>query len=393
MSGFLAQNDSVDGVVYEYADGFRGGLRAYQEAGKSPDVVVALRTDEQGLFCDWEKVNDPNFKIFFASGHNFQSGIALTAAMMKKAGTGRAGGGRRALQLPRGPEGHVQSRPAAGRLGLDPRRRRHAEGDVRAVGATSGTKDGRGTDPRARSGVHCEAWSKDLTWPAPSLKLTGISKSYPGVQALADVGFECLPGEIHAVLGENGSGKSTLLGIASGAVVPDSGTVEIMGEPLTDADPQLARRLGLATVYQDNSLVRELTVAENLVLAAGDGRDGRCRAPSPSASSRRTTSTSRPTRSVGDLTAAERQFLEIVKALIGSPKVLLLDEPTSSARSRRRREAERHHPPDHRRRHRGRLCQPPAAGDSRPRRPRHDPPRRRRPGHLRGRRAASPRTI
>jgi ABC-type sugar transport system substrate-binding protein len=87
MSGFLAQNDSVDGVVYEYADGFRGGLRAFQEAGKEPNVVVALRTDEQGLFCDWEKANDPNFKIFFASGHNFQSGIALTAGMMKLAGT------------------------------------------------------------------------------------------------------------------------------------------------------------------------------------------------------------------------------------------------------------------------------------------------------------------
>ncbi len=86
MSGFLAQNDTVDGVVYEYADGFRGGLRAYQEAGKEPNVVVALRTDEQGLFCDWEKLNDPNFKIFFASGHNFQSGIALTAGMMKLAG-------------------------------------------------------------------------------------------------------------------------------------------------------------------------------------------------------------------------------------------------------------------------------------------------------------------
>ena len=87
MSGFLAQDADVDGVVYEYADGFRGGLRAYEEAGKAPDVVVALRTDEQGLFCDWEKVNDPSFKIFFASGHNFQSGVGLTAGMMKLAGS------------------------------------------------------------------------------------------------------------------------------------------------------------------------------------------------------------------------------------------------------------------------------------------------------------------
>jgi ABC-type sugar transport system substrate-binding protein len=86
VSGFLAQDAGVDGIVYEYADGFRGGLRAYQEAGKEPNVVVALRTDEQGLFCDWEEVNDPDFKIFFASGHNFQSGVALTAGMMKLAG-------------------------------------------------------------------------------------------------------------------------------------------------------------------------------------------------------------------------------------------------------------------------------------------------------------------
>ena len=86
MSGFLSQNDSVDGIAYEYADGFRGGLRAFQSANKEPNVVVALRTDEQGLFCDWEKVNDPDFKIFYSSGQNYQSRIALTAAMMKKEG-------------------------------------------------------------------------------------------------------------------------------------------------------------------------------------------------------------------------------------------------------------------------------------------------------------------
>jgi ABC-type sugar transport system substrate-binding protein len=86
MSGFLSQDGSVDGVAYEYADGFRGGLRAYQAAKKPPNVVVALRTDEQGLFCDWEKVGDPNFKIFYSSGQNYQSRFALTAAMMKRAG-------------------------------------------------------------------------------------------------------------------------------------------------------------------------------------------------------------------------------------------------------------------------------------------------------------------
>jgi ribose transport system substrate-binding protein len=86
MSGFLSQEGSVDSVVYEYADGFRGALRAYQAANKTPKLVLALRTDEQGLFCDWEKINDPDFKIFYSSGQNYQSRFALTAAMMKKAG-------------------------------------------------------------------------------------------------------------------------------------------------------------------------------------------------------------------------------------------------------------------------------------------------------------------
>ena len=164
----------------------------------------------------------------------------------------------------------------------------------------------------------------------PSLELTDISKSYPGVQALNRVSFEARPGEIHAVLGENGSGKSTLLGIASGSVVPDSGRVSIMGRPLAVANPLLARSLGLATVYQDDSLVRELTVAENLVLAALDP---------PSVATARNWAARQlapydlgidPDTLVGQLTPADRQFLEIVKALATEPKVLLLDEPTSS---------------------------------------------------------------
>ena len=164
-----------------------------------------------------------------------------------------------------------------------------------------------------------------------SLKLSGASKTYPGVRALDDVSFECLAGEIHAVLGENGSGKSTLLGIASGSVRPDSGTIEIMGRPLTAADPLMARELGLATVYQDDSLVRELTVAQNLFLATADhslryGAMERWAREQLSAYGLNLA----PDAIVGELTPAERQFLEIVKALISRPKVLLLDEPTST---------------------------------------------------------------
>lgn len=86
VSGLLAQHDDIGAYIYEYADGFRGAVRAYEAAGKEPNIIVALRTDEQGLFCDWEKANDPEFKIFYSSGQNFQSRFALTAAMMKKAG-------------------------------------------------------------------------------------------------------------------------------------------------------------------------------------------------------------------------------------------------------------------------------------------------------------------
>ncbi|MEX0853749.1 MAG: ATP-binding cassette domain-containing protein [Bauldia sp.] len=166
---------------------------------------------------------------------------------------------------------------------------------------------------------------------ASALRLSNISKRYPGVQALNDVDFECRPGEIHAIVGENGSGKSTLLGIASGAVVSDGGGIEIMGQVLSAADPLLARRLGLATVYQDDSLVRELTVAENLYLGAAE--------PWVSASGKRAWAERQlapyglgisADDFVGALSPAERQFLEIVKALISAPKVLLLDEPTSS---------------------------------------------------------------
>ena len=166
---------------------------------------------------------------------------------------------------------------------------------------------------------------------AASLELSGISKHYPGVQALNRVDFECRAGEIHAVLGENGSGKSTLLGIAGGAVAADEGRVTIMGRPLTAADPLQARQFGLAVVYQDNSLVRELTVAENLVLGVTDGPKtiggkhewaARLLAPYALGIS--------PDALVGHLNASQRQFLEIVKALAANPRVLLLDEPTSS---------------------------------------------------------------
>ncbi|AQZ49642.1 substrate-binding domain-containing protein [Martelella mediterranea] len=86
VSAILSRFDDIDGYIYDYADGFRGGVRAYQSAGKPLDIVVALRTDEQGLFCDMKAAENPNFKIFYSSGQNYQARLALTAAMMSLAG-------------------------------------------------------------------------------------------------------------------------------------------------------------------------------------------------------------------------------------------------------------------------------------------------------------------
>jgi ribose transport system substrate-binding protein len=86
LSGILSQHPDLAGISYEYADGFLGGIRAYEAAGADLDVVLTLRTDEVGLFCEWQEIDNPDFRIFFSSGGGFDSRIALTAAMMALAG-------------------------------------------------------------------------------------------------------------------------------------------------------------------------------------------------------------------------------------------------------------------------------------------------------------------
>jgi ribose transport system ATP-binding protein len=163
------------------------------------------------------------------------------------------------------------------------------------------------------------------------LRVEDVSKTYPGVRALDRFSIDCRAGEVHAILGENGSGKTTLMKIASGTIAPDGGVVEINGAKLTSVDPRLAHRLGLATVYQDDSLIRELSVAQNLFLAASPNSVpfGQM-IPWAREQLLRFGVQTYPKATVGSLSPAQRQFIEIVKALLSDPKVLLLDEPTST---------------------------------------------------------------
>ncbi|HEY4347468.1 MAG TPA: sugar ABC transporter ATP-binding protein [Gaiellaceae bacterium] len=165
-----------------------------------------------------------------------------------------------------------------------------------------------------------------------ALSLRHVSKAFGAVQALHDVSVEYQEGEIHALVGENGSGKSTLLGIASGFLAPDEGVVEIGGASLRRASPAGARRLGLGIAYQDYSHVLELTVAENLYLGVPrEDRPSRHRMDRWARETLAQFDVEVPVgTNVSDLSLAERQVLEVVKALLTRPKVLLLDEPTTA---------------------------------------------------------------
>mgnify|MGYP001035201806 CR=1 FL=1 len=98
------------------------------------------------------------------------------------------------------------------------------------------------------------------------LRLTGLTKAYPGVVANDDVSFDIREGEIHALLGENGAGKSTLVKMIYGLVKPDSGTMQLRGKPYTPSEPSAARSAGVAMVFQHFSLFDALDVAENVAL-------------------------------------------------------------------------------------------------------------------------------
>ena len=161
------------------------------------------------------------------------------------------------------------------------------------------------------------------------LTLSGITKAYPGVVANEDVSFTIKTGEVHALLGENGAGKSTLVKMIYGLVKPDRGSMTLHGVKYAPSEPRAARSSGVAMVFQHFSLFEALNVAENIAL-------GMENPPRMSDLATRISEVSiayglplDPAKLIGDLSAGERQRVEIIRCLLQNPKLLIMDEPTS----------------------------------------------------------------
>jgi ribose transport system ATP-binding protein len=164
-----------------------------------------------------------------------------------------------------------------------------------------------------------------------ALAVLAATKSYGAVRALSDVTLVVEPGEVHGLIGQNGAGKSTLVSVASGAVVPDSGQVLIGGESSL-GDPNRARQLGLAIVRQEPALMADLTVAENLYLGVSEAIRppmNQVKAWASELLGRWSTDCAIDAAArVNTLSAEHRFIVDIVRALAGNPRVLVLDEPT-----------------------------------------------------------------
>ncbi|WP_230983031.1 sugar ABC transporter ATP-binding protein [Inquilinus limosus] len=177
------------------------------------------------------------------------------------------------------------------------------------------------------------------TSPTPILEMHGISKTFPGVKALTRVDLTVYPGEIHALMGENGAGKSTLMKVLSGAYQADAGgTIRLDGRDVTINGPLAAKQLGIAVIYQELSLSPNLTVAENIYLGrepkSGPFVDRGAMMAGCEDVLKRLGATFRPTTLVGTLSIAERQLVEIARAIHAQARILVMDEPTTALSAR-----------------------------------------------------------
>jgi ribose transport system ATP-binding protein len=165
--------------------------------------------------------------------------------------------------------------------------------------------------------------------------MLAVRKSFGATHALRGVSFEVGVGEVHALIGENGAGKSTLMKVLSGAYTPDAGRIELDGQPFVPTDPLHARRCGIAMIYQELTLAPHLSVEENVLLGEEPATFGWLHRTKRRDLARRALAELRHEgipldAPVSTLSIAEQQVVEIARALLGQPKVLVLDEPTSS---------------------------------------------------------------
>ena len=159
-----------------------------------------------------------------------------------------------------------------------------------------------------------------------------MSKTFPGVKALDDISFSLRPGEVHALIGENGAGKSTLIKTLTGVLAPDPGAVmQVCGSAIAENSPELAQSMGIAAIYQHPTLFSELSVMENLMIGC-NGRiiDWRKRREQAAACLARAGASIPLDAPVKNLRMAEKQLLEIARALSQDARILIMDEPTAA---------------------------------------------------------------
>jgi ribose transport system ATP-binding protein len=170
---------------------------------------------------------------------------------------------------------------------------------------------------------------------APLFRMEGISKRYGGVRALEKADLTVMPGQIHAILGENGAGKSTLIKVMSGVVAPDEGRMLLDGNEVTFASPGAANEAGVVCIFQELSLIPELSVADNIVISNPPKRFGMIDRAAQDKIAREALARAgaediHPRALVKDLPLSRRQMVEIAKALARKPRILILDEATSA---------------------------------------------------------------